>query len=195
MCTQADYRLLLERSLKNSSLPVDEKWRCAPVIISNNAVRDMINFRAAKAFARAKGRVLHWYHAVDTHKRAVIMDPALVTTLEAQHSGQMKHRLRRIPLVLGMPVAINQNFDVHAGVVNGSWGFLRGVRYSVDREGRRLLNSCIVKIPGSDPVEMPRLPLHHFPILPDTTDITFEHSASHKRCTIKGSKYQSSLVL
>ena len=34
-------------------------------------------------------------------------------------------------------------------------------------------------------VEMPHLPRHHFPILPDTTDLKFEHGASHKRCTIK----------
>ena len=47
------------------------------------------------------------------------------------------------------------------------------------------MKSCIVEIPGSDAVEIPHLPAHHFPILPDTTDITFEHTASHKRCVIK----------
>jgi hypothetical protein len=30
--------------------------------------------------------------------------------------------------VIGMPVAINQNFDVAAGVVNGSHGILRRLR-------------------------------------------------------------------
>jgi len=129
---------------------------------------------------------MHWYHAVDTHKRAVLKDPAVVEYLEAQHSGQSKHRLRWIPLqVIGMPVAVNQNFDVRAGVVNGSWGYLRKVRYSTDMDGRRHLDSCVVEIPGSDAMEMPHLPPHHFPILPDLTDITFEHPASRKRCVIK----------
>ena len=32
----------------------------------------------------------------------------------------------------GMPVAVNQNFDVAAGVVNGSYGFLRNIRYVID---------------------------------------------------------------
>ena len=32
---------------------------------------------------------------------------------------------------------------------------------------------------------MPHLPVHHFPILPDTTEVTFEHAASRKRCVIK----------
>ena len=82
-------------------------------------------------------------------------------------------------------MAINQNFDVRADVVNGSWGYLRDIRYSTNDEGKRQLTSCIVQIPDSDPVEMPHLPKHHFLILPDTTDITFEYSASHKRCSIK----------
>ena len=86
--------------------------------------------------------------------------------------------------MIGMPVAINQNFDVRAGVVNRSWGYLQDVRFSTNDEGKRQLTSCIVQILDSNPVEMPHLPKHHFPILPDTTDITFEHSASHKCCSI-----------
>ena len=84
-----------------------------------------------------------------------------------------------------MPVAINQNFDVAAGVVNGSYGTLRRIRYFTDREGRRYLKSCIVEIPGSDGVEVPHLPRHHFPIMLDTTELKFEHGKSHKRCTIR----------
>ena len=185
VCTDADYTLLKTRSLANLTSPIEYPWKTAPIIVSNNAVRDAINFRATKAFAERSGKELHWYHAIDTHKKSLITDPAVVESLEGQHSGQTKHRLRRVPLVLGMPVAVNQNFDVRAGVVNGSWGFLRDVRYWTDEDGRRHMKSCIVEIPGSDAIEMPHLPAHHFPILPDTTDITFEHTASHKRCIIK----------
>ena len=184
-CSTADYALLKSRILKNIRAPADPRWHSAPVIVTNNTVRDAVNRRATEAFAKATGGELHWYHAIDTHKKNLITDPALIESLEAQHSGQTKHRLRRVPLVIGMPVAVNQNFDVRGGVVNGSWGFLRAVRFSTDGEGRRHLKSCVVEIPGADAVEMPHLPKHHFPILADTTDITFEHSASHKRCVIK----------
>jgi len=102
-----------------------------------------------------------------------------------ESDGQTKHRLGCVPLVLGMPVAINQNFDVRAGVVNGSWGYIRDIWYSIDNEGRHCLKLCIVEIPGADPVEVPHLPAYHFPILPDTTDIAFERGGSHKRCMIK----------
>ena len=119
------------------------------------------------------------------HKRDVVRDTVLIEKLEVQHSGQTKHRHRRIPLVVGMPVANNQNFNVAAGVVNGSYGTLRRIRYFTDREGRRYLTSCIVEIPGSGDVEVPHLPKHHFPIMPDTTELKFEHGNSHKRCRRK----------
>ena len=61
-------------------------------------------------------------------------------------------------------MAINQNFDVAAGVVNGSQGILKKVRYFEDEEGRRHLKSCVVEIKDSDAVEMPHLPKHHFSI-------------------------------
>ena len=136
VCTRADYALLKTRSLTNLTSRVEYPWKSAPIIVSNNAVRDAINCRATKAFAERTGGDLHWYHAIDTHKKSLITDRTLIESLEGQHSGQTKHRLRRVPLVLGMPVAINQNFDVRAGVVNGSWGYLRDIRYSTDNEGR-----------------------------------------------------------
>lgn len=95
---------------------------------------------------------------------------------------------------MGMSVSINQNFDVSVGVVNGSWGFLRDVWYTSDNEGQQYLKLCIVEIPGSGPVEIEHLPVHKFQILPDVTEIKFEHGASHKRCVIKR-KYPSNLGL
>ena len=80
---------------------------------------------------------------------------------------------------------INQNFDARAGVVNGSYGLLRRVRRFTDQGGRRYLKSCVVGIPDSIAVDIPHLPEKHFSILPDVTELRFEHGASHKRCTIK----------
>lgn len=122
---------------------------------------------------------------LDTHKKRTISDPMLIERLEGQHSGQTKHRLQRVPWVIGMPVAINQNFDVAAGVVNGSQGILKKVRYFEDSEGRRYLKLFIVEITSSDDVEMRHLPKHHFPIFPDTTELKFKHHRSHRQCTIK----------
>ena len=84
-----------------------------------------------------------------------------------------------------MPVAINQNFDVVVGVVNGSCGTLKKIRHFTNNMGHRVLKSCVVEIHGAEDVEVPHLPKHHFPILPETTELRFEHGGSHKRCTIQ----------
>jgi hypothetical protein len=183
-CSDEDYELLASRTLDNGGGLSTGQWSFSPVIVTNNATRDAINRHATEAFAEHTRSELHWYHAIDTHCKAIITDVALIEKLEEQHSGQTKHRLRRIPLVIGMPVAINQNFDVAAGVVNGSYGFLRRIRYFSNSNGERYLKSCVVEIPNSDVVSMPHLPERHFPILPDSTKLKFEHGFSHKKCTI-----------
>lgn len=135
-CNQEDYEELTARTLcRQVDAVKDRSWRFAPVIVTNNATRDAINQQASQAFADQSGLVLHWYHAFDTHKKRPITEPDLMKKLEEQHSGQTKHRLRHIPLVIGMPVAINQNFDVAAGIVNGSQGILKKIRYTTDSDG------------------------------------------------------------
>ncbi|EMD32491.1 hypothetical protein CERSUDRAFT_58649, partial [Gelatoporia subvermispora B] len=62
------------------------------------------------------------------------------------HSGQGGRRLGKIPLVIGMRVIVTQNFDVDGGVVNGSMGILKRIRYVEDAKGRRYAKSCVVKL-------------------------------------------------
>ncbi|KAJ3915074.1 hypothetical protein F5877DRAFT_9102, partial [Lentinula edodes] len=63
-------------------------------------------------------------------------------------------RLGRIPLVIGMPVIITQNFDVHGGIVNGSQGILKSIRYKIDDQGRRHAISCVITVANSDVKEL-----------------------------------------
>ena len=186
VCNRSNYDVLTNSSLRlRTGVDDQQRWSFAPVIVTNNVTRDAINHRSAEAFAEQTGNELHWYHALDTHRRKPITDPPLIKKLEQQHSGQTKHRLRQIPLAIGMPVAINQNFDVAAGIVNGSHGILKKIRYFTGMDQRRYLKSCVVEIPGSGPIDMPHLPRHQFPILPDTMELKFEHGGSHRKCTIQ----------
>ena len=127
VCNKDDNNMLAEQRLRfNDDTNKENGWEFAPVIVSNNTMRDAIHHAAAEVFACHLGSKLQWYHSIDTHQRSLIEDPALIQKLEEQHSGQTKHRLHKIPLVIRMPIAINQNFDVAAGVVNGSvmkWRF------------------------------------------------------------------------
>ncbi|KAH9852990.1 hypothetical protein C2E23DRAFT_687625, partial [Lenzites betulinus] len=86
------------------------------------------------------------------------------------HSGETGQRLGQLPLVLGMPVIVCQNFDVSGGIVNGSIGTLTKIRYKVDNiTGQRILTSCVVKLPDNEHERaMESLNNHEFPILDDT---------------------------
>ncbi|EPQ50024.1 hypothetical protein GLOTRDRAFT_25196, partial [Gloeophyllum trabeum ATCC 11539] len=83
--------------------------------------------------------------------------------------------LGKIPLVPGMPVLVNQKFDIDGGIVNGSTGVLKRIRFFMDESGRRYLKSCIVEISDSMDRPLPHLMPHHVPILQDSTDLTFTH--------------------
>ncbi|KAJ7167188.1 hypothetical protein C8R43DRAFT_877491, partial [Mycena crocata] len=90
-------------------------------------------------------------------------------------SGKTNSRLGRIPLVIGMPVMISQNFDVAGGVVNGCTGKLVSVRYKTGPDGKRYALSCVVEAPDTEAGIMSDLPAHHVVSLQDTTDILFKH--------------------
>ncbi|KAJ7086285.1 hypothetical protein C8R43DRAFT_826701, partial [Mycena crocata] len=81
-------------------------------------------------------------------------------------------RLGMIPLVIGMPVVICQNFDVAGGVVNGCVGKLVSVRYETGQDGKRYAISCVVEAPDTNPGILPDLPDHHVVSLRDTTNIS-----------------------
>jgi hypothetical protein len=74
---------------------------------------------------------------------------------------------------------------VEGGVVNGSTGILRQVRYFLDAEGNRHLKSCIVQIDDAACEALPHLPPKFMAVLADTSDLTFAHQQSHKKCVIK----------
>ncbi|KZV60813.1 hypothetical protein PENSPDRAFT_593649, partial [Peniophora sp. CONT] len=43
----------------------DPSWQSAPMIVSDNAIKDALNEQAAAAFARRTGREMHWYYSSD----------------------------------------------------------------------------------------------------------------------------------
>jgi hypothetical protein len=127
---------------------------------------------------------LHWYYAEDKIARKRIPLGDLNERLLRIDSGKSNQRLGRIPLVIGMPVVISQNFDVPGGVVNGSQGILKKVRYYVDPDGRRHAISCVVECQDTEENVVPGLPNHHVVALEDTTTIKIEHPYSYKACTL-----------
>ncbi|KAJ7189939.1 hypothetical protein GGX14DRAFT_311053, partial [Mycena pura] len=81
--------------------------------------------------------------------------------------------LGRLPLALGMPVMITQNFDVQHGIVNGSTGIVKQIRYTENELGGRSVQSCIVYIPDMTGPALPNLPPKHAAIISETVDMKF----------------------
>lgn len=186
-CTDDDYTLLKSRiiSPENNIPNSKEQWKHAPVIVTENAAKDALNEKLATAFANRTGQILHWYHSTDRVKGKILTDESVLTELENLPSSLTGQRLRRIPLVLGMPVMIMQNFDVEAGVVNGSKGSVHRIRYKLDAQGNRTLLSCIVKMPDSDENPLPGLDPHKVPILEDTTSFVVQNPYNNEKFTIQ----------
>jgi hypothetical protein len=189
-CNQDDYELLNTRllcsAINGSSCT---QWQDAPMIVYTNAIKDAINLEATKAFARRTGKQVHWYHAVDSYRGQPIEDEAINDLLDTLPSNKTGGRLRALPLVLGMPVMVTENFDVAGGIVNGSTGFLRKVRYHIDDNNRRYITSCIVEVSDVTADSLPNLPLKHIPVLPGEVDMkAFRHPKSGHSLTLR--RYQ-----
>ena len=150
-----------------------------------NAQKDAINEHAAYAFARRTNQTLHWYYAIDKHQHNVVDDADIKRHLQNLNSGITNQCLGKIPLVIGMPVMISQNYDVEGGIVNGCKGILKEIRYQTDSEGNRYATSCVIESESITGDPLPMLPPKHAVVLQDTTDLNFVHPHSGKRCKIK----------
>lgn len=186
-CTAHDYDLLNSCVMSSESNIdfISKPWQHTPVIVYDNAAKDAINAQAASAFTKELGQELHWYYAEDRHQKIVVKEKDLKDYLACLPSGQTQQRLGQIPLAIGMPVLISQNFNVKGGIVNGSQGTVSHICYCIDDDGRCHLTSVIVHIEDSSDIRLGNLPSHDLPILTNSTDIKFKHPFTKKRCTIQ----------
>ncbi|KAF5334229.1 hypothetical protein D9611_014313 [Ephemerocybe angulata] len=189
LCTDEDYDLLTSRvlSAENADAFEDKEspWRKAPIIVAENAPKDAINEACARQFALDNKRPLYWFHATDFRHGQEIENQDLIEELHGKHSGQTKGRLGRVPLCIGMPVLIAQNYDVAGGVVNGSKGTVKKLRYKPNRRGQKVLTSCIVNIPGCSALQMPHLSADEIPILSDSIEVAFSRYGGKNAKTVR----------
>jgi hypothetical protein len=187
-CTDDDFELLNSRLITRIRPDWDDPLlRNVPIIVPNNELKDALNVKAANVYAARTGTQLGWYYARDTRSDGTLVtDPALQDhLLNRLHSGQTGYRLGRLPLAIGMPVMITQNFDVQNGIVNGTTGIVKQIRYSVNEAGERFAQSCVVYVPDMTGPPLPGLPPKHAAVLTETVDMTFTHPDSHKKCVMK----------
>jgi hypothetical protein len=185
-CTDEDYQLLQTRILTEAKPNwSDPKMNNIRVIVSQNVIKDALNDRSAAAFAARTGQELHWYYAIDSRGGKEVTDPNLKRHLRNLPTTDTNQRLGKIPLVIGMPVMITQNFDVANGVVNGAIGTLKKIRYVENEIGERHAISCVVHVDSmAEDVTLSGLSSQEAAVLEDKVKMSFVHPYSHKRCTI-----------
>lgn len=186
MCTKDDYSLLNSRLVSTARGTSWDDWNDTPIIVSENAVKDALNMRATLAYAQRTHQSVQWFDAIDTYRGTKVTDARVREYLLTQPSGKTGQRLGKIPIALGMPVVVSQNFDVEGGLVNGSFGYLRDYRFQTDENGIRTLTSCIVEIPDFTADALPHLPPRHVAVLSDMVEMcSIVHPVSGRSCTMK----------
>ncbi len=185
-CTDADYNFLNSKSLRNCQTDfTNPMWRQAPVIVSNNDVKDALNIECAKSFAAYTKQPLNFYYASDSRKGRPIQNADLQQKLWSYHSGKTEQRCGMLPLCKGMPVMITQNYDVPNGIVNGRLGILEKVNYTVDENGYRHARSCVVRTEEQSGPCLPHLQNGEVVVLQDEVPLTFTHPHSHLRSSFR----------
>jgi ATP-dependent exoDNAse (exonuclease V) alpha subunit len=185
-CTHADYDFLNAKLLRNTKTDFsDPIWMNAPILVSNNDVKDSLNIACARSFAARTKQPLHFYYATDKRKGKPISDRDLQQKLWSYHSGKTEQRIGVLPLCKGMPVMITQNYDVENGIVNGCLGTLEKVNYTLDEQGFRHAHSCVLRTEATSGPCLPHLNEHEVVVLKDETHLTFTHPYSHIRSTFQ----------
>lgn len=176
ICTDDDVRLLKSRLLSKAEVNLNQScWRSAPIITRSNVVKDALNLRGIQCMADELHTTVNFYEAEDRHAGKKISRGPLRDYLLGLHSGRTKHTMGRLPLLPGMPVIIGHNYDVHGGIVNGSEGILKSVRYRIDEEGRRRATSCIVTVASASDDPLPHLPSCDVVVLEEDIRFTVPH--------------------
>ena len=100
--TEDDFELLNSRLLSATKEDLTSTpWRNAPIIVSENAVKDVINERATLAFAKRTNQDVQWFEAIDTYRGTKVTDPNVREYMLKQLSGKTGQRLGKFPLTGG----------------------------------------------------------------------------------------------
>ncbi|KAF4617233.1 hypothetical protein D9613_005788 [Agrocybe pediades] len=185
-CLARDYQLLLDYQLqKRPTNWSDPSWDNAPTIVGTNELKDYLNICGVTALAKKRGESLTYYFAKYKEKGTIIKDSRVLDHLNTLHTGHTNSRMGALPLCIGMPVMLTQNFDVSNGVVNGCTGILKSINYQLNERGERQATSCIVRSDSYTGPTMLNLIRGEFAVLAEEVDISFIHPYSKNRAKLK----------
>ncbi|KAF5309577.1 hypothetical protein D9619_012398 [Psilocybe cf. subviscida] len=167
-----DWHYLLDRVIDKLDLETLRLFKDAPIIVGNKVTRDMLNAKRIKSHAADLQQKVELYYSADTIKRASV--PAGIRkVLWDIPSSDNNESFGRLPLFAGMKVMVTENIAFSFGVVNGSEGVVRSIRYNEDSCGRKTAVVAYVHIPGCK-MHLPGLDPDVVPIFPVSTRIEYD---------------------
>jgi hypothetical protein len=172
-----DYDVLLGHGL-NVLANIDKKaltdFVDAPIIVTDKALRDALNYQMVESYSDRTGHPVHIYHSVDKFEQ-VELSNKLQDRMWRVSSSLSKDSLGKLPLAIDMKVMITKNIAISFRVVNGSEGILESIKYETDDRGLRYAVCAYVQIKDSGS-QAPGLDKDVVPILPQ--NVWFKYSST-----------------
>jgi hypothetical protein len=193
-CTVADLDFL--HSLVSSNLPgrasvTDKNFRNVPIITALNIHKDEINAIGAARFARETGQELVNFYSEDSISsrnyadRQTIQKGRKKTVKISEVSNELQEYLweqtpsensmkiaGKLPLCIGMPVMIRNNFATELCITRGQEGYVCGWQSKLGSKNQLILDTLFVKL--SNPpktIQFNDLPQNVVPIPQTSTSI------------------------
>ena len=73
---------------------------------------------------------------------------------------------------------------VTGGIVNGSTGVLKKIRYQLNANGERTLTSCVIALDDEEPC-LPDMARNEAPVISDTKSFFITHPITGRKCSIR----------
>ena len=125
----SDYKVLLEHRLdflKQKNPQVLETFKDTPIVFTDKAMCNFLNYKMTTAYASKTKQELHMYHSHDKYRQSLIESMACNHTWQVS-STITKDHIGWLPLVPGMHVSMTENIAMTVKVVNSSQDILRNV--------------------------------------------------------------------
>ncbi|RYE99540.1 MAG: hypothetical protein EOO41_00915, partial [Methanobacteriota archaeon] len=129
-----EHLLRLRVLLQHDMVRPDHPWRFAPVLVTSNLVRAIINDEQVRRFGRFhRCPIIAWWPRVRTRSSALVRSRAHreVATAQDLRGLHVEDRAALLQLfVPGAPAMLSQNVCIHRGIVNGAWVTLHSITLS-----------------------------------------------------------------
>lgn len=178
---------LLSHIAAHNPRDLTEFWD-APIIVGSKELRDILNEKLVYYHAQRQGQRVHDYYSKDSVSRSPVPLNARRRLWDLP-SKDHQDSFGRLSMFSGMKVMITENVAFDSGVVNGTEGILKEVKYEDDADGRRYAIVAYVYIQGCG-FRLDGLPRDVVPIFPVSKRVSLPESDSELATHLRAKSFR-----